>query len=210
MDPAPTGRLKFLHAEDTLSAVKLRLFRERPTEWIILTPQPGQLGSLKVRLDGKVLDGHHRLAILLERGDALSQRYWEKAMAPNIFWIPGPWRGRLAIVTRPRGGDWVEDELKSWRHAGFDVVVSLLETGEAAQLGLLDEGQAALASGLGYRSFPIPDRGVPSSMPAFESLVSDLSTELDQGKNVALHCRQGIGRSALVAGWNPDKLRHLS
>lgn len=120
-------------------------------------------------------------------------------MTPDIFWIPGPWRGRLAIVTRPRGSDWLQDELKSWRQAGFDNVVSLLETSEAAQLGLLDERQASQANGLGYRSFPIPDRGVPSSMPAFVSLVSDICTELDQGKTVALHCRQGIGRSALVA-----------
>lgn len=130
----------------------------------------------------------------------------------DIFWIPGPWRGRLAIVTRPRGGDWLDDELKDWRRAGFDVVVSLLETGEAAQLGLLDEDQAAQANGLGYRSFPIPDRGIPSSMPAFATLVSDVSAVLDNGKCVALHCRQGIGRSALVAvgvlatsGIDPDR-----
>lgn len=116
-----------------------------------------------------------------------------------IFWIPGPWRGRLAIVTRPRGGDWIADELKSLRQAGFDTVVSLLEAAEAAQLELLNEGQAAQASGLGYRWFPIPDRGVPSSMLAFVSLVNDVFTELENGKNVALHCRQGIGRSALVA-----------
>lgn len=133
-------------------------------------------------------------------------------MTPEIFWIPGPWRGKLAIVTRPRGGDWLDDELKSWRRAGFDVVVSLLETGEAAELGLLDEDQAAQANGLGYRSFPIPDRGIPCSMPAFASLVSDVSAELDGGKYVALHCRQGIGRSALVAigilaasGIEPDR-----
>jgi len=31
--------------------------------------QPGQSGSLKVRPDGKLLDGHHRLSILLERGE---------------------------------------------------------------------------------------------------------------------------------------------
>jgi protein-tyrosine phosphatase len=32
-----------------------------------------------------------------------------------------------------------------------------------------------------------------------EQLVAQLGTEIRQGKNVAVHCRQGIGRSSLVA-----------
>jgi protein-tyrosine phosphatase len=36
-------------------------------------------------------------------------------------------------------------------------------------------------------------------MPAFVSLVSEVFAELESGKGVALHCRQSIGRSALVA-----------
>ena len=43
-------------------------------------------------------------------------------MNPDLFWIPGPWRGRLAVATRPRGGDWLEDEVNGWRRAGLDVV----------------------------------------------------------------------------------------
>ena len=53
------------------------------------------------------------------------------------YWIDGPWPGRLAIVPRPRGGDWLEDEVRAWRQVGLD--------------------------------------------------------------NVGIHCRQGIGRSAVVA-----------
>jgi hypothetical protein len=60
-------------------------------------------------------------------------------MTPDLFWIVAPWRGRLAIATRPRGGDWLEDELKGLRRAGVDVVVSLLETNEADQLDLVNE-----------------------------------------------------------------------
>ena len=48
-------------------------------------------------------------------------------MSPDLYWIVGPWRGRLAIAARPRGGDWLDDELSGWRQAGIDVVVSLLE-----------------------------------------------------------------------------------
>ena len=36
-------------------------------------------------------------------------------MHTELYWIPGPWLGRLAIMPRPRGGDWLEDEIRSWR-----------------------------------------------------------------------------------------------
>jgi hypothetical protein len=64
-------------------------------------------------------------------------------MTPEIFWIPGPWRGRLAVAARPRGGDWLEDEARGWQVAGFDIVVSLLEKDEAGELGLDLERDAA-------------------------------------------------------------------
>ncbi len=48
-------------------------------------------------------------------------------MTPDLFSIPGHWAGRLAIVTRPRGGDWLEDETAGWQQVGLDVIVSLLE-----------------------------------------------------------------------------------
>jgi hypothetical protein len=32
---------------------------------------------------------------------------------------------RLAIMPRPRAGDWLEDEAISWRRQGLDTVVSL-------------------------------------------------------------------------------------
>jgi protein-tyrosine phosphatase len=105
----------------------------------------------------------------------------------------------LAIVTRPRGGDWLDDEASGWRRAGVDVVVSLLESEEAAQLNLLDEPRAAETNGIRFVSFPIADRGVPASAPAAMSLITDIASTLEEGKNVAMHCRQGIGRSGLIA-----------
>jgi protein-tyrosine phosphatase len=120
-------------------------------------------------------------------------------MNPDLFWIAGPWRGRLAIATRPRGGEWLQDEVRRWRQAGIDVVISVLESDEAAQLELLDEAKAADANGIRFISFPIPDRGVPASVPASLSLMATISSVLGEGRNVAVHCRQGIGRSGLIA-----------
>ena len=120
-------------------------------------------------------------------------------MNPDLFWIGGPWRGRLAIATRPRGGEWLQDEVRRWRQAGIDLVISVLESDEAAQLELLDEAKAEDANGIRFISFPIPDRGVPASVPASLALMTTVSSALAEGKNVAVHCRQSIGRSGLIA-----------
>ena len=58
-------------------------------------------------------------------------------MRAELYWIEGPWPGRLAIVPRPRGGEWLEDEIRSWKQAGVNVVVSLLTNDEITELGLV-------------------------------------------------------------------------
>ena len=120
-------------------------------------------------------------------------------MTPRMFWIDGPWRGRLAISARPRGGDWLEDEVRGWCQAGVDTLVSLLEEGETHELGLADEGRLARLNAIRFIPFPTPDRGVPPSWDTTAALFRDLGRDLESGKNVAVHCRQGIGRSSLIA-----------
>lgn len=120
-------------------------------------------------------------------------------MAPRLFWIPGPWQGQLAISTRPRGGDWLADEVRAWQESGVNVVVSLLEGAEQAELGLENEGALVEAAGLRFVSYPIPDLGLPPSRTAAAFLVQNLCRDLEAGRNVAVHCRQGVGRSGLIA-----------
>ncbi len=120
-------------------------------------------------------------------------------MTPDLFWISGPATGRLAVLKRPRGGEWLSEEAKGWGQSGLDVVVSLLEPHEVQQLEPALEGAAAESAGLEFISFPIPDRGVPASTGAASALFRKLARALEVGKNVAVHCRQGIGRSGLVA-----------
>lgn len=120
-------------------------------------------------------------------------------MQSQMFWVPGPWPGRLAIMPRPRGGDWLEDEVRLWRRAGVDCVVSLLTPEEAADLGLAAEEELCGRHGISFHSFPIADREIPSSKEATSKLVTRLADYLAEGKNVAIHCRQGIGRAPLIA-----------
>ncbi|MGH9838389.1 MAG: tyrosine protein phosphatase [Blastocatellia bacterium] len=120
-------------------------------------------------------------------------------MKSEVYWIEAPWPGKLAILPRPRGGDWLEDEVRAWREAGIDVVVSLLEAKEAADLDLAQEAELSRAAGLEYHAFPIVDRSIPTSRQSALDLLGDLTHTLAEGKNVGIHCRQGIGRSALIA-----------
>ncbi len=93
----------------------------------------------------------------------------------------------------------MDDEIKAWRRAGIDAVVSLLTADEEAHFGLERERPSCEANGVGFYSLPIIDRGVPSSDTDTARLLGKLNTELTNGKNIAVHCRQGIGRSGLIA-----------
>lgn len=120
-------------------------------------------------------------------------------MNPKLYWIKGPWPGKLAISARPRGGDWLEDEISGWRKAGVDAVVSLLTPQENGELQLGAESSLAQSRGLRFLSLPVGDRGVPSSWDDALLAVENVSEMLREGRNVAVHCRQGIGRSGMIA-----------
>jgi ParB-like chromosome segregation protein Spo0J len=68
MDTSPEPNLRFLHSEATLNRVKLDHFRGLSSDELRSSLALGQEGSLKVRPDGTVLDGHHRIRVLMERG----------------------------------------------------------------------------------------------------------------------------------------------
>lgn len=117
----------------------------------------------------------------------------------TFYSIEGPWKGWFAIVPRPRGGEWLEDEVRAWREGGLDVIVSLLTPVEAVELGLTEEANTAQATDLEFLQFPISDYGVPTSTEDALALLEKLDKALREGKNVGIHCRQGIGRSATIA-----------
>ncbi|MGZ5227933.1 MAG: phosphatase domain-containing protein [Burkholderiales bacterium] len=89
--------------------------------------------------------------------------------------------------------------MTGWCHAGLNTVVCLLETSEIRDLELRDESVLCQSSSIEFISFPIPDRGVPSSVQKTAQLVRRIVELLRSGASVAIHCRAGIGRSGLVA-----------
>lgn len=65
-------QLRFLHAEDALISVKLEYFRRISTDDIKVSLKPGEQGSLRARPDGTILDGYHRIRVLIECGEEVN------------------------------------------------------------------------------------------------------------------------------------------
>lgn len=103
-------------------------------------------------------------------------------------------------MPRPRGGEWLEEEIAALRASEVDSVVSLLEMKEVRELDLRQEGPLCTAQGMDFLSFPIADRGTLESKKAFSMFLGKLHTHLLEGRSIAIHCRAGIGRNGLVAG----------
>ena len=128
----------------------------------------------------------------------------------DIFWIKGNPPAPLAIVMKPRGGDWLEDDLLRMKREGIETLVSLLENDEADMLALSEERPIAEKIGLRFLSHPIPDVHLPPDTAAFREFVVDLAHRLRTGERMGVHCRGSIGRATVTAactlielGWTP-------
>ncbi len=131
----------------------------------------------------------------------------------DIFWLEpanGLLAEQLAIVLRPRGGDWLESELSRMKRAGVQTLVSMLEQWEAAGLELTNEGTSAERIGLTFLSYPIPDRTTPSKIKDFELFAMGLADRVRSGERIGIHCRGCIGRATIALactlihmGWEP-------
>src|SRR5207244_10696182 len=119
-------------------------------------------------------------------------------MWTKLHWVSGPWHGRLAVCSRPRGGDWLEDAIAVCGRAGIDTVFSLLTPEEERDLDLADEGHQVRVHGMKFVSFPIPDRQVPSSETEVSAGLETADADLSWGKKVVVHCGEGIGRGGLM------------
>jgi protein-tyrosine phosphatase len=117
----------------------------------------------------------------------------------DLYWISEPSPGRLAIMPCPNGSNFLQDHIRRLRKEGVETIVSLLPVREAALLDVLHEAEVCQKNGIAFSSFPIEDRTVPDSREAATAFIYALTLALNDGKSIAIHCRAGIGRSALIA-----------
>ena len=135
-------------------------------------------------------------------------------MSKDVYWIANT---GLAIVPRPRGDEWLKDDLSRLKSAGIQGLVSTVEDWEARALGLARERELAESVGIHFISYPLPDRSTPSNREDFTRFVKSLTTRLEAGEKIGVHCRGCIGRSTVVTactliilGWSAaDALRAI-
>lgn len=120
-------------------------------------------------------------------------------MGPDLYIVATIGEGFLAVMAKPVAGEWLRDDLRAIRAKGVKRIVSLLEPAEQSELGLESEANDCEAVGLAYGAYPIPDRGLPASLPDFRVFAHDLYVAIFAGQSTVIHCRAGIGRSGLVA-----------
>ena len=116
----------------------------------------------------------------------------------RIYWLPNQPKGRLGMMARPRGNDWLVDEIQHLKMNEVRIVVSLLEKDETYELGLQHEAALCSQLAIEFISFPIPDRSIPEDKKGFINLAWQLLEKLDEGQSIVVHCRMGIGRTALL------------
>ena len=133
-------------------------------------------------------------------------------MKATIYPIKGAAPNRIAIVARPRGGDWLGDEIRALASEGIDVLVSMLAEEESTELGLERESDDCGAAAITFMKLPVPDRSVPPDTEVFLHAVERLAQLAREGKYIGVHCRASIGRSSVLAvsvlvrlGWGANE-----
>lgn len=121
-------------------------------------------------------------------------------MRAELYRIVDGLPGTISTMPRPRGGEWLEDEMISFRDQGVEMIVSLLTAEEVAWMDLQHEELHCVVAGLEFRTHPIPDMEPPRGNVAAEAFVPSLAAAVADGRHLAIHCRGGIGRASTIAG----------
>jgi len=114
------------------------------------------------------------------------------------FWIDTASPLHLAIASRPQGGPWLQDDVRQLKDEGIDILVSLLSWDESCELDLEEEKAACSSVGISFVNFPMPDQQVPPSRLGFLTFAQFLHKRASEGVRVGVHCRECIGRSAVL------------
>jgi protein-tyrosine phosphatase len=120
-------------------------------------------------------------------------------MLPTTYKVIDIESGVLSVMAKPVPGEYIEDEFIGFARLGINKIICLLEDWEQKELGLASEEELCKKNGIEYLSFPIPDRGLPSTELALD-LAERIFSEICAGKHIAIHCRAGIGRTGIIAG----------
>lgn len=114
-------------------------------------------------------------------------------LTAGIFEVPVATQGRLYIMPCPRGARDIGDLAVR----GIETVISHLEPSEAEALFPVAEKTLCEQVGMSFQSEPITDFSLPE-LDEFRLVISGLCCDLKAGRQIAVHCRAGIGRSGMT------------
>lgn len=129
----------------------------------------------------------------------------------EVTWLPTPWPGKVGLTFAPGkkdlllpGGGWDRDlttDLTRLRETyGATHLVSLIEDHELELLHITELPATAAAAGLALHRLPIVDVSVPTDDAAVCDLVFAIAVWAQNGENVVIHCRGGLGRTGTIGG----------
>jgi hypothetical protein len=112
---------------------------------------------------------------------------------PNTYWVISD---RLLAGEYPGGSTDPDTQMRlaRLRAAGIDSFIDLTEPGELLPY------QHWLPATAQYLRSPIIDQSVPYNVSQTRQVLAAIDTALEDGKNIYIHCRAGIGRTGLIIG----------
>jgi ADP-ribosylglycohydrolase/protein-tyrosine phosphatase len=118
---------------------------------------------------------------------------------PASYWVEP---GRLLVGEYPGSRSRADtmDRLKQVLAAGITQFIDLTDAEELPSYEALLPFASPAGRRVQYMRETIPDHGVPGSQTTMERILETVRNAMAAGEVVYLHCRAGVGRSAMVAG----------
>jgi protein-tyrosine phosphatase len=117
---------------------------------------------------------------------------------PNLTRIPFGLPGQIYRSPMPFGDfDYGHSTLEEYRQAGIDTVVMLITTEESLVRAGCDLEALYESEGMHVIHLPIIDFDVPNDDTAMETALDEVIAQAELGKNIAIHCFAGRGRTGM-------------
>jgi protein tyrosine phosphatase len=99
-----------------------------------------------------------------------------------------------------------EMDLLELKKRKIDIVASLLERKELAELQIANLFELIKKHNFSHYYFPIQDKSVPKNKFQLRRFLNNLCAEIQKDKKILIHCNAGLGRSGLIAALLCKKL----